>query len=354
MTAPAERGIDMGDRKRSERFLDEFRYANEYVLDPGRFTADSFERYNSLVTLITLEIEFYDFDAEGETVRAQIDELEKLRRDLEPSADGMKAWEIWEHGMPVYGKTGDFTGTYTNPDFRPLLVPYLCEDQGSVRGNVIVIAGGGYVMRCNAYEGYNVAEFYGDNGFNAFVLQRRIVPYESLNAHLDLQRAVRYIRANADRYGIARSEKIAAVGFSGGGSTIYGTMTDHYGYTLPDRFDSSYVTDMTDGYDSDLQAALFIYGTGGTIRETDNPNLPPAFMVTGEMDEYHADSASVLRYTEMREAGIHAELHIFSDQHHGFGLGDGNCDSMKSEPARLPGVDQWPMLSVAFLDRTFN
>jgi acetyl esterase/lipase len=344
----------MVERKRTERFLEEFRYANEYVLDPGRFTQESFSRYNSLVTLITLEIEFYDYDPDGETVRAQIDELEKLRHGLVPSADDVRAWEIWEHGMPVYGDTGDFSGTYTNPDFRPLLVPYLCDDQSSVKGNIIVIAGGGYVMRCNAYEGYNIAEYYRDNGFNAFVLQRRIVPYEPMNAHLDLQRAVRYLRANAEKHGIARTDRIAAVGFSGGGSTIYGTMTGHYGHTLPDRYDSTYVPDSTDGFDSDLQAALFIYGTGGTITDTDNPNLPPAFMVTGEMDEYHADNASVIRYSEMREAGIHAELHIFSEQHHGFGLGDGNCDSMKSVPARIPGVDQWPGLSVAFLERTFG
>lgn len=344
----------MGRTDRPERFLEEFRYANEYVLDPGRFTERSFERYNSLVTLITLEAEFYDFPADGEVISSQLDELERLRKELVPAENGVRAWEIWGSDMPVCGEVGDFTGTYTNPDFRPLLVPYLCEEQSSVNGNIIVIAGGGYVMRCNAYEGYNIARFYRDNGYNAYVLQRRIVPYEPENAHMDLQRAIRYIRANAGRYGIAAADRIAAIGFSGGGSTIYGTMTGHYGYTLPDRFDPRYLSDGTDMLDADLQAALFIYGTGGTIKDTKNPNLPPAFMVTGELDEYHADAASVTRYTEMREAGIDAELHIFSGQHHGFGLGDGNCDSLKSEPRRLPGVDLWPELSLAFLDRTLS
>ena len=343
----------MGDRE-LRRFAEEFRYANEYVLDPGRFTKETFDPYNSLVTLITLEVEFYDFPRDGETVQSQLDELEALRGKLVLSKEGMRAWEIWGENMPVYEKTGSFDMTYTNPDFRPLLVPYLCDDQAEAKGNIIVIAGGGFVMRCNAYEGFNIAEYYRDHGYNAYVLQRRITPYHPVNAFLDLQRAVRFIRANRERYGIGNTEHIGAIGFSGGGFTIYGTVMSHYGYVLPDRFDPSYIPDDTDAACSDMQAALYIYGTGKSIKDTDNPNIPPAFMVTGELDEYNADSDSVMRYTEMREAGISAELHIFSEQHHGFGLGDGNCDSMRSEPQRIPGVEKWPELSLAFLERTFS
>ena len=341
------------DQKLS-RFAEEFRYANEYVLDPGRFTKETFDPYNSLVTLITLEVEFYDFPREGETVQAQLDELKALREKLVPSENGIRAWEIWGEGMPVYEKTGSFDMTYTNPDFRPLLVPYLTDDQENVKGNIIVIAGGGFVMRCNAYEGYNIAEYYRDHGYNAYVLQRRITPYHPVNAFLDLQRAIRFIRANADRYGIGNTEHIAAIGFSGGGFTIYGTVMSHYGYVLPEKYDPSYAADSTDRINSDLQAALYIYGTGKSIKGTDNPNIPPAFMVTGELDEYSADSDSLMRYAEMKEAGINSELHIFSAQHHGFGLGDGNCDSMRSEPQRIPGVEKWPELSLAFLERTFT
>ena len=324
-----------------KRFQEEFTYANEYVLDPSRFTEETFGPYNSLVTLITLEIAFYGYAPDGDAVREQLDELEALRKGLAPSEDGVRAWEIWGERMPVYGQTGDFRMTYTNEDFRPLLVPYRCG-----------IAGGGYVMRCNAYEGFNVAAYYRDHGYNAYVLQRRIAPYHPVNAHLDLQRAVRFLRANAEKYGIAKTGSIAAVGFSGGGHTIYGAMKDHYGHMLPDRYDAAYVPDATDGMDADLQAALFIYGTGGSVRGTENPRLPPAFMVTGSLDEYRADTDSVARYSEMKETGLDAEVHIFSGQHHGFGLGDGNCDSMKSEPRRIPGVELWPELSLAFLGRT--
>ena len=342
------------DKERISRFVEEFRYANEYVLDPGRFTKETFDPYNSLVTFITLEIAFYDFSPESDEVFSQLEELKTLRENLILNENSMKAWDIWGERIPVYGEVGSFEMTYTNPDFRPLLVPYLCDDHNIAKGNIIVIAGGGYVMRCNAYEGFNIAEYYRDNGYNAYVLQRRITPYHPFNAHLDLQRSIRFLRANAEKFRINNTKNIAAIGFSGGGATIYGTMMNHYGHVLPDKYDSTYVPDEVDCLNSDLQAGLFIYGTGKSIKDTENHNIPPAFMVTGELDEYAADSDSILRYKEMREIGIDAELHFFSKQHHGFGLGDGNCDSMRSEPQRIPGVEKWPEMSLAFLDRTFS
>ena len=60
---------------------------------------------------------------------------------------------------------------------KPFLVPYLVEDQLAAKGNMIVIAGGGYSSRGNAMEGYPIAEAFQDLGYNAYVLQRRVAPY---------------------------------------------------------------------------------------------------------------------------------------------------------------------------------
>ena len=40
------------------------------------------------------------------------------------------------------------------------------RDQGKVKGNVIIIAGGGSTHRNNVVEGYPVAEFFNKNGYN--------------------------------------------------------------------------------------------------------------------------------------------------------------------------------------------
>ena len=50
---------------------------------------------------------------------------------------------------------------------KPFLVPYLVEDQLAAKGNMIVIAGGGYSSRGNAMEGYPIAEAFQDLGYNA-------------------------------------------------------------------------------------------------------------------------------------------------------------------------------------------
>ena len=70
---------------------------------------------------------------------------------------------------------------YDNEGFRPFLNPYLLRDQGKVKGNVIIIAGGGSTHRNNVVEGYPVAEFFNKNGYNAFVLQRRVNPYAAVD-----------------------------------------------------------------------------------------------------------------------------------------------------------------------------
>ena len=60
-------------------------------------------------------------------------------------------------------EVSDFTAeSYDNADMKPFLVPYLVEDQLAAKGNMIVIAGGGYSSRGNAMEGYPIAEAFQD------------------------------------------------------------------------------------------------------------------------------------------------------------------------------------------------
>lgn len=101
-----------------------------------------------------------------------------------------------------------------------------------MKGNVIIIAGGGSTHRNNVVEGYPVAEFFNKNGYNAFVLQRRVNPYAAVDQQLDLARAIRYIRHNASEKHIGKTDIMIAVGFrrrhecnAGGGRPVR-----HYEY----------------------------------------------------------------------------------------------------------------------------
>ncbi len=80
---------------------------------------------------------------------------------------------------------------------------------------VVIFPGGGYHHRAE-HEGKGYAEFLQSNGINSFVVDYRISPDLFPLPLLDARRAVRFVRANAEKFGID-PEKIAVMGSSAGG-----------------------------------------------------------------------------------------------------------------------------------------
>ena len=257
-------------------------------------------------------------------------------------------WYIWGEDMPESEDAGnrDYTYAYDRGDFKPFLVPYLLEDQSQVKGNIIVVAGGGYALRSNSYEGYAIAERFNELGYNTFVLQRRVAPSAPLDAHLDLQRAIRYIRYYADEYGIAKTDLMAACGFSGGASTISGTIADCYGYMLPTVYYPDYQCDEIDRVNADLQSALLIYGAAPL--DTENPNLPDVFMAIGSADTTVDPQNHVDAIEYYASKGVRYEAHFFADMTHGFG-GEWGFDSETFTNYETPVASVWPEMADTFL-----
>ena len=80
----------------------------------------------------------------------------------------------------------------------------------------IVCPGGGYQMLAD-YEGYPVAEWLATRGITAFVLRYRLGPrYTYPTQLMDVQRAIRLVRANAASWGLD-AQRIGILGFSAGG-----------------------------------------------------------------------------------------------------------------------------------------
>lgn len=80
---------------------------------------------------------------------------------------------------------------------------------------VVIFPGGGYHHRAE-HEGKGYAEFLQSIGVNSFVVDYRINPDLFPLPLLDARRAVRFVRANAEKFGI-NPEKIAVMGSSAGG-----------------------------------------------------------------------------------------------------------------------------------------
>jgi len=112
---------------------------------------------------------------------------------------------LWDGNMPLSN------GGY---GFNPYLEVYPVKTQKTL-GAVLVCPGGGYGSRA-AHETGVIAEAYNSRGLNAFVVYYRIAPDCHPAPLQDVSRAMRIIRANADRWNVLH-DKIAVCGFSAGG-----------------------------------------------------------------------------------------------------------------------------------------
>jgi len=137
---------------------------------------------------------------------------------------------LWPNGAP------DAKGDTDND--KPSLTIYGPEKQDQVRAAVIVCPGGGYSHLAMGHEGEDVAKWLNSLGITAFVLKyrhggngyRHPVPLE------DAQRAIRYVRAGAEKWNIDPA-KIGILGFSAGGH-LASTAGTHFDRGNPEASDA--------------------------------------------------------------------------------------------------------------------
>ena len=79
---------------------------------------------------------------------------------------------------------------------------------------VVIFHGGGYEFRA-PHEGDGYAEFFAQNGISAFVVEYRVAPHSFPLPIMDARRAMRFVRYNAQKFGIDKN-RIAAMGSSAG------------------------------------------------------------------------------------------------------------------------------------------
>ncbi len=118
---------------------------------------------------------------------------------------------LWNGRAPV----GD--GTVEDRDAR--LTVHLAEKPNGAA--VVICPGGGYGGLVTGAEGHGIATWLNRHGVTGVVLEYRLPkghPYVPL---LDAQRAIRVVRANAAKWGVA-PDRIGIIGFSAGGTHFDG------------------------------------------------------------------------------------------------------------------------------------
>jgi acetyl esterase/lipase len=201
------------------------------------------------------------------------------------------------------------------------------KDGVTVKGAVLVCAGGAFQFRSNENEGFPVAEQLSGLGYQAFVVNYRLRPYTQAEGALDLARAVRHVRNHAAELGIDKND-IAVIGFSAGGILCGEMLLNYDGFTDGTSLDQRYVPDELDKVSADAAAVGMIYSFYGrlSVASTDvekfkASDLPPAYFLYGTRDPFVSQFEACV--AALRQAEIPVESHALEGWPHGFGAADG-------------------------------
>jgi len=201
---------------------------------------------------------------------------------------------------------------------HPSITPYL-PDKAKATGAVVVVApGGGHQFLSIDHEGYDVAQFLADHGVAAFVLKYRLVraansPYQ-INMHpvQDARQAMRLIRSRAAEWGLD-PHRVGMLGFSAGGEVVTQLVLQGDGDAAAD---SKSPIDRLPSR-PDFQALIY---PGQSRNVNVQADSPPAFLVCSFDDRADISAGLANAYLLFKQAGVPAELHIYSTGGHGFGI----------------------------------
>jgi acetyl esterase/lipase len=207
---------------------------------------------------------------------------------------------------------------------------------------VIVFPGGGYHILAMDLEGTEVCDWLTTNGIACILLKYRVPdsgPYPKSSAALqDAQRAVGLVRSHADEWHID-PHRIGVLGFSAG-AHLAAVLSTHFDQRLYEAVDAA------DNVSCRPDFAVIVYpGYLAVAEQNLAPNseihptekTPPSFIVQAEDDTVHVENATVY-FLALKNAKVPAELHIYAEGGHGYGL----------RPTNLP-VTRWPKLVETWL-----
>lgn len=208
---------------------------------------------------------------------------------------------------------------------------------------VMLIPGGGYERVVLDKEGYETGRWLAARGYTCFVLFYRM-PADGWAAGgdaplQDAQRAIRLIRARAGAMKFS-ADRVAVMGFSAGG---------HLAANLMTRFDveTYQAIDATDALATkpDLSALIYpvitmdpAFAHGGSrkqlLAQRNTPErvaelspekqvrngLSPVFQLHAADDKSVPVENTLLMFSALKAKAVSAEMHIFEEGGHGFGL----------------------------------
>jgi acetyl esterase/lipase len=258
---------------------------------------------------------------------------------------------LWPEGAP--GAKGE------RPEDKPQVTVWPAPPEKAAGTAIVVCPGGGYGNLAMDHEGKQIAEWLNTLGVTAAVLEyrHRGKGYGHPAPMQDVQRAIRTVRANAEKWDV-HPQRVGVLGFSAGGH-LASTAATHFDRgnkksddpierqsCRPDfailcypviAFGESYTHTGSQrnllGENADPKLIAEFSNEKQVTRDT-----PPTFLWHTTEDKAVPPENSVRFYLALRRAGVSAELHIFEHGRHGLGLAKD-----------IPAVSLWPKLCEEWL-----
>lgn len=233
----------------------------------------------------------------------------------------------------------------------PTLTPYFAPQAKLTGASIIICPGGGYAALA-PHEGFHYALWLNEQGITGFVLKYRLGSngYRHPAMMQDVQRAIRYVRANAAKWGLD-PDRIGVMGSSAGG---------HLASTALTHFDAGdpKAADLIDRASSRPNLGILCYPVITMGADThsgskqyllgDNPDpalvdllsnekqvtrgTPPTFIFHTVEDAAVKVENSMNFAAALRRNGVSFAFHLYTKGGHGMGLGSGQWDPDNRHP----------------------
>lgn len=223
----------------------------------------------------------------------------------------------------------------------PTLTAYLPPADKANGTAVVICPGGGYSIVAIDHEGFKVAEKFNEMGVAAFVLKYRIPDKKnqtdpSIAPLQDAQQAILTVRTNAKKWNIDPA-RIGIMGFSAGGH-LASTAGTHFEHSLIDNPDNISVrpdfmiliypvisADVAITHSGSFKNLLGANASAEQLKLYSNEKqvsnkTPPTFLVHASDDGGVSPNNSIVFYQALLKNKIPAELHIYQNGGHGFGM----------------------------------
>ncbi|AWI09923.1 alpha/beta hydrolase [Ereboglobus luteus] len=257
------------------------------------------------------------------------------------AAAGPAVIPLWPEGVP--GLRADAapdkdTPTSSSVIHTPTMLFYPAPKKKATGTAIVVCPGGGYARLSMENEGRNVAQWLNSIGVSAFVLKYRLKEYGQPAPLRDVLRALRTVRSKAAEFGV-NPDRVGVLGFSAGGH-LASTATTLYAH--PDGKTGAAIDEVSARPDFSVLVYPVISMRGiahkgsreNLIGKTPSSKLvglystdeqitkdtPPVFLVSGTDDKTVPVENSVRFYLALRKAGVPAEMHLYQNARHGFGM----------------------------------